>query len=37
MYYGGDLAEILLAVLLFSWWYRRRPLIAGSGARALQR
>ncbi len=25
MYYGGDLAELLLAVLLFAAWYRRRP------------
>jgi len=24
MYYGGDLAELLLAVVLFSVWYRRR-------------
>lgn len=24
MYYGGDLAEIMLAVALFSIWYRRR-------------
>lgn len=24
MYYGGDVAEILLAVMLFRWWYRRR-------------
>lgn len=24
MYYGGDLAELLLAVLLFAGWYRRR-------------
>ncbi|MFC4001217.1 cytochrome c oxidase assembly protein [Prauserella oleivorans] len=24
MYYGGDLAEVLLAVLLFATWYRRR-------------
>ncbi|MGK5738032.1 cytochrome c oxidase assembly protein [Micromonospora sp. URMC 103] len=23
MYYGGDLAELLLAVALFAWWYRR--------------
>jgi putative membrane protein len=23
MYYGGDLAELLLAVALFSWWFRR--------------
>jgi putative membrane protein len=24
MYYGGDLAELVLAVLLFAEWYRRR-------------
>ncbi|MGI5215819.1 cytochrome c oxidase assembly protein [Plantactinospora sp. CA-290183] len=24
MYYGGDLAEVLLAVVLFAGWYRRR-------------
>lgn len=24
MYYGGDIAEILLAVMLFAWWYRQR-------------
>ncbi|RJN32868.1 cytochrome c oxidase assembly protein [Nesterenkonia natronophila] len=24
MYYGGDIAEVALAVMLFSWWYRRR-------------
>lgn len=23
MYYGGDVAEILLAVVLFAWWYSR--------------
>ncbi|TNH30321.1 cytochrome c oxidase assembly protein [Micromonospora orduensis] len=31
MYYGGDLAELLLAVALFATWYRRR-----SRARPLQ-
>ena len=25
MYYGGDLAELLLAVVFFAAWYRRRP------------
>lgn len=25
MYYGGDLAELALAVALFAAWYRRRP------------
>jgi putative membrane protein len=25
MYYGGDVAELLLAVALFTSWYRRRP------------
>jgi hypothetical protein len=24
MYYGGDVAEILLATALFATWYRRR-------------
>ncbi|WP_127572111.1 cytochrome c oxidase assembly protein [Georgenia faecalis] len=24
MYYGGDVAELALAVMLFAWWYRRR-------------
>lgn len=23
MYYGGDVAEVLLAVVLLAWWYRR--------------
>ena len=31
MYYGGDLAEVVLAVLLFAEWYRRR---ARAGVRA---
>jgi putative membrane protein len=31
MYYGGDVAELLLAVALFAGWYRaRRPRPAGS-------
>lgn len=25
--YGGDIAEIALAALLFAWWYRRRTLL----------
>lgn len=34
MYYGGDLAEILLAVLFFSLWYRgRRSRAPASGPR----
>ncbi len=24
MYYGGDIAEMLLAIMLFDWWLRRR-------------
>lgn len=24
MYYGGDIAELALAAMLFAWWYRRR-------------
>lgn len=24
MYYGGDLAEVLLAIVFFTYWYRRR-------------
>ncbi|MEE6274239.1 cytochrome c oxidase assembly protein [Georgenia sp. MJ206] len=25
MYYGGDVAELLLATALFAWWYEYRP------------
>ncbi|HLS25987.1 MAG TPA: cytochrome c oxidase assembly protein [Beutenbergiaceae bacterium] len=24
MYYGGDIAEVVLAIMLFTWWLRRR-------------
>ncbi|MBX9245386.1 cytochrome c oxidase assembly protein [Actinotalea ferrariae] len=34
MYYGGDGAELLLAVALFAWWYRRGGTRAGRSARA---
>ena len=36
MYYGGDLAELVLAVLLFAEWYRRRAR-ADARATALRR
>ena len=26
MYYGGDLAELILALVFFAGWYRRRKL-----------
>jgi putative membrane protein len=28
MYYGGDVAEVLLATAMFAWWYRRRAPLA---------
>lgn len=34
MYYGGDGAELLLAVALFAWWYRRGGTRAERSARA---
>ncbi len=36
MYYGGDLAELVLAVLLFAKWYRRGAR-AGTRATAVPR
>ncbi|WP_218221032.1 cytochrome c oxidase assembly protein [Nesterenkonia sp. Act20] len=32
MYYGGDIAEVALAVMLFAWWYRRRKPIPKSAS-----
>ena len=31
MYYGGDVAEILLAVMLFAGWYRRTSAVRSRG------
>ncbi len=36
MYYGGDIAEMALAVMLFAWWYRRRDSTFG-GAPSMAR